>query len=207
MYKRQVHEDVTRHLIASLVAGEVDIALLALPIEDERIETETLFSEPLRLALPPGHALEKRRRISSEHLQNERFIILGDMHCLGDQVLSFCRVNNCGPRIGCRSAQITTIQELIMSGQGISLLPQMAISKPAKAGAKPGKGSTPFSGDTPIYREFADAPSRTIVAAWHRHRYLSVASQRFLEELRALLKDNPHKGSTPEATKRGGAAT
>jgi len=196
-----VHEDVTTHLIASLVAGEVDVALLALPIEDERIETETLFSEPLRLALPPGHALEKRRRISIEHLRDERFIVLGDMHCLGDQVLSFCRVNNCGPRIGCRSAQIATIQELILSGQGISLLPQMAISNQAKATAKRGKGSTPFAGEGPIYREFSDAPSRTIVAAWHRHRYLSIAAQRFLDQLREA-----HKGSTSVSTKRRGAA-
>lgn len=176
-----VHEDVTAHLLAALVAGEVDVALMALPIEDERIEIETLFSEPLWLALPPGHALANRKRITADHLHDERFIVLGDMHCLGDQVLSFCRVNNCGPRISCRSAQIATIQQLIISGHGISLLPEMALPSMRRR-------STPSEvGEMPIYRELSDGPpTRTIVAAWHRHRYLSSAARHFVKQLRTL---------------------
>lgn len=176
-----LHEDVTTHLIALLVAGDVDVALMALPIDDERVETETLFVEPLWLALPPGHALSTRKRITAHHLRDEKFIVLGDMHCLGEQVLSFCRVNNCGPRVGCRSAQIATIEQLIISGQGISLLPEMALPKNRH-------WSTPAQDlDAPIYRVLADAPpTRTIVAAWHRHRYLSSAARRFVEQLREL---------------------
>lgn len=176
-----VHEDVTTHLTSALVAGEVDVALMALPLDDERIETETLFSEPLLLALPPGHALSRRKRITAEHLNDERFIVLGDMHCLGEQVLSFCRVNSCGPRIGCRSAQIATIEQLIVSGHGISLLPEMALPKTQPESTKSaGAGA-------PVYRELAESPpTRTIVAAWHRHRYLSSAAKRFVEQLRSF---------------------
>jgi len=176
-----VQEDVTAHLIAALVAGEVDVALMAMPVDDERVETETLFTEPLWLALPFGHALEKRKRITAEHLRDEKFIVLGEMHCLGEQVLSFCRVNNCGPRVGCRSAQIATIEQLIISGHGISLLPEMALPK-----TRP--GSTPAEDESaPIYRELSPVPPmRTIVAAWHKHRYLSSAARRFVEQLREL---------------------
>lgn len=172
-----VQEDVTQNLINAMVAGEVDIALMALPLEDERIVTQELFSEPLLLALPPDHPLAKRRVIKAEHLQNERFIVLGDMHCLGEQVLSFCRVNNFGSRIGCRSAQIATIQELILSRQGISLLPQMAIPPtPTK------------DGTMPLYRELTGLqPTRTIVAAWHRQRYLSLAARRFIQVLQGAM--------------------
>ena len=203
-----VHEDVTAHLIAALVAGEVDVALMALPIDDERIEIETLFVEPLWLALPFGHALSERKRITAQHLYNEKFIVLGDMHCLGEQVLSFCRTNNCGPRIGCRSAQIATIEQLIIAGHGISLLPEMALPKSVL------KSTPEQRKDSPIYRELSEAPpTRTIVAAWHRHRYLSSAAQRFVEQLREIqatknqtAKDQIAKnrlGSTPAKTKRG----
>ncbi len=168
-----VQEDVTQNLISAMISGEVDIALMALPLEDDRIATKELFNEPLLVALPPDHALGKRRTIKTDQLQHERFIVLGDMHCLGEQVLSFCRVNNYSSRIGCRSAQIATIQKLILSGLGISLLPQMALP------AEP-----PEDGSTPIYRELTgQQPVRTIVAAWHRHRYLSLAARRFLEVL------------------------
>lgn len=182
-----VQEDVTTSLLAALVAGEVDVALMALPIEDERIEMETLFTEPLWLALPPGHALAERKRINAAHLRDERFIVLGDMHCLGDQVLSFCRVNNCGPRVGCRSAQIATIEQLIISGHGISLLPQMALPKDVLLPNARRKSTPAPVGDAPIYRRLSDGPpTRTIVAAWHRHRYLSSAARRFVEQLREL---------------------
>lgn len=176
-----VHEDVTAHLIAALVAGEVDVALMALPVDDERVETEILFVESLWLALPFGHALSERKRITSQHLRDEKFIVLSDMHCLGEQVLSFCRTNNCGPRVRCRSAQIATIEQLIIAGHGISLLPQMALPQSSRR-------STPEQRkNSPIYRELSEAPpTRTIVAAWHRHRYLSSAAQRFVEQLREL---------------------
>ena len=170
-----VQEDVTQNLINAMVSGEIDIALMALPLDDERIATRELFGEPLLLALPPNHALAQRRTIKAEDLQNERFIVLGDMHCLGEQVLSFCRVNNYSSRLACRSAQLATIQELILSGLGISLLPQMAISQ-----------TPPPDHPTPIYRQLSgQQPTRTIVAAWHRHRYLSLAARRFLDVLQS----------------------
>jgi LysR family hydrogen peroxide-inducible transcriptional activator len=173
-----VQEDVTQNLINAMVSGEVDIALMALPLGDDRIAHKELFSEPLLVALPPDHNLVNRRTIKTDQLQNERFIVLGDMHCLGEQVLSFCRVNNYSSRIGCRSAQIATIQELILSGQGISLLPQMAIPE-----------SPAEDGTLPVYRPLSgQQPVRTIVAAWHRHRYLSLAAKRFLEVLQDVSK-------------------
>src|SRR5439155_19563001 len=41
----EVHEDVTRQLVAATAAGELDLALVALPIDDERLQTEALFTE------------------------------------------------------------------------------------------------------------------------------------------------------------------
>src|SRR5262245_55767765 len=86
-----VKEDVTRNLIAAIVEGELDLALVALPIEDKRLQAEPLLTEPLHLAVPRGHPLARRRKIGIRDLAAERFILLNEMHCLGDQVLSLCR--------------------------------------------------------------------------------------------------------------------
>jgi LysR family hydrogen peroxide-inducible transcriptional activator len=168
-----IEEDVTARMVQAVAAGELDLGLAALPIEDERLRAEPLLTEPLLLALPPRHRLTRRTRITPEDLRDERFILLGEMHCLGEQVLSFCRASGCQPRITCRSAQIATIQELIAAGQGISLLPAMA--------QRSGRTSRL------VYRTLAEGqPTRTVVAVWHRHRYRSPAAERFLAELRAL---------------------
>ncbi len=166
-----VHEDVTQHLLEGIAAGDLDLALVALPVPDERLHVEPLLTEELLLALPPGHRLVKRRRITLNDLLSERFILLNEMHCLGEQVLSFCRANECHPRVACRNAQISTIQNLIALGQGISLLPAMA-QKADKTNRLP-------------YRRLSGSqPTRTLAVIRRKHRSSSLAVERFIAQLK-----------------------
>jgi LysR family hydrogen peroxide-inducible transcriptional activator len=168
-----VHEDLTRHLLESVAGGELDLALVALPVADDRLAVEALHTEPLLLALPPRHPLLKHKAITVEALQAERLIVLDEMHCLGEQVLSFCNEKGCH-RIACRSTQLSTVQHLIAMGQGVSLLPAMAIRQERNPRL--------------AYRALpAPQPTRTLVAVWHKHRYHSAAAERFLAELKAVL--------------------
>jgi LysR family hydrogen peroxide-inducible transcriptional activator len=165
-----VHEDVTRQLLAATAVGDLDLALVALPIEDERLQAKPLLTEHLWLTLPPRHPLVRQRRITLDDLRDERFILLDEMHCLGEQVLSFCKANGCPPRIACRSAQISTIQALIGLGQGISLIPEMARRAESSQGL--------------VYRQLSDGkPTRTVATVWHRQRYHSPVAEWFLETL------------------------
>lgn len=169
-----VREDLTPHLITAVGQGEIDLAVLALPIADDRLAVQPLFSEPLLLALPEGHRLARRRRITLDDLRAERIIILNEMHCLGAQVLSFCQETGC-TRLTCRGAQLSTIQALIALGHGVSLLPAMA-----------GEADR---GSRRVYRELdGSGPKRTIGVAWNRHRYHSPAAEQFLARLRELPK-------------------
>jgi LysR family hydrogen peroxide-inducible transcriptional activator len=166
-----VHEDVTRNLIGAVISGELDLAVMALPFEDERLALEELWTEPLLLALPRGHRLARKKEVSMEEMREERFLLLTEMHCLGEQVLSYCRAHECQPRIACRSAQIATMQALIEQGLGITLLPEMAT-----------RGQ---SNKSIVYRRLAGhCPSRTVTVIWRKHRYHSIAAARFLDVLR-----------------------
>lgn len=167
-----MHEDLTQHLIALAASGDLDLAIVALPIHDERLAVETLLTEPLLLAVPPGHRLARKKRVTMDDVREERFIMLDEMHCLGEQILSFCREEGCH-RIACRSTQLSTVQTLIAMGQGVSLLPAMA---------ERGDRSHRL-----VYRRLAeDQPARTIAAIWHRHRYHGAAAKEFLERLREI---------------------
>ena len=121
-----VHEDTTARLLKLAQAYEIDFALASRPIQDERMEVKDLFTEELRLALPPGHRLTRKRTVRLADLEKEPFIVMKEGHCLGDQVLSFCERRDLKPTINFRSAQLETIQALVRSGVGISLVPAMA---------------------------------------------------------------------------------
>jgi LysR family transcriptional regulator, hydrogen peroxide-inducible genes activator len=167
-----VHEDVTQNLIGAVVVGDLDLAIAALPIDDDRLAIEELWSEPLLLALPRRHRLVRKKQITVDALQDERFLLLTEMHCLGEQVLSYCRGHECRPRIACRSAQIATMQALMQQGLGITLLPEMATKDRASTGI--------------VHRRLAgQSPHRTVTVCWRKHRYHSIAAMRFLDMLRA----------------------
>jgi len=52
-----IQEDYTARIIDGLSAGELDIAIAALPITDDNLVVEVLGTEPLLLVLPKGHPL------------------------------------------------------------------------------------------------------------------------------------------------------
>jgi LysR family hydrogen peroxide-inducible transcriptional activator len=155
-----------------LLACEIDFALASQPIQDGRLEVRELFAEDLLVALPPGHPLARKRVVNAADLEHERFIVMKEGHCLGDQVLGFCDRRDLEPRISFRSAQLETIQALVRLGLGISLIPAMA-ARDKRA-------------DSPEYRRFeSPKPERKIVACWPRQRPPGRAAAEFLKILSA----------------------
>jgi LysR family hydrogen peroxide-inducible transcriptional activator len=165
-----VQEDTTSQLLKLAHACEIDFAVASRPIQDQQIEVKDLFAEELRVALPPGHPLTRKRAVSVADLEQEPFIVMKEGHCLGDQVLNFCEGRDLKPTITFRSAQLETVQALVCSGVGISLIPAMATRS----------GRTP----APQYRSVVGPkPERKIVAIWPKQRPLSRAANEFLKQV------------------------
>ncbi len=170
-----VEESVTETLLQEVSEGELDLAILALPIEHDRLHAESLYDEPLLLAMSADHPLAKRKRVTWEHLAQERLLVLHDMHCLGDQVMGLCRRHSLRPDYAFRGAQLATIQHMITLGMGVSLIPEMAARSDNTTSR--------------VYRAIAgDSPYRTIAVAWHLYRYRTTAARRMLEELQRFAR-------------------
>lgn len=164
----QLKEDLTERLLADLLAGELDVALMALPIRDDRLHVEKLFTEPLVMAIPPEHPLTRKQEVKLGDVVDEPFILLDDVHCFGDQVLSFCHRGGLEPRVVCRGEQIVTLLAMVAAGQGVSVVPEMAaVADVAKSC---------------VYRALGKpAPSRTLCAVWHKQRYRPESLRAFVD--------------------------
>ena len=166
----RIHEATTAQLLVSAAACEIDLAIISLPIADARFVREPLFDEELLLAVPPRHPLIKKPRVRLRDLENERFILMEEGHCLTDQSLRFCHRNDLHPQVAFRSAQLETIQALVASGVGISLIPKLALHP-----KRPGQ---------PVYLSLADPkPMRTIGVLWRKEHHHSRAAREFLRLL------------------------
>ena len=168
----QLHlqEDRTERLLADLLAGDLDLGVMALPVRDDRLHVEKLFAEPLVMALPAGHRLARKAEVKLADVVDEPFILLDDVHCFGDQVLSFCRRGGLEPRVVCRGEQIATLLAMVATGSGVSVVPQMAAGDDS-----PGRVYRPLGKPT---------PTRTLCAVWHKQRYRPPSVRAFADVLR-----------------------
>ena len=166
-----VSENLTEYTIQACLEGDVDVGVLALPISEDQLAIEPLLTEELLLAMAVGHPLATRRHVGMQDVSLERFVLLSETHCLGRQVVSFCKDQSCQPAISCRSAQLLTVQELVAAGNGVSLIPQMAVNVDHSQQTK--------------YRSLTgEKPTRTIAMIWRKNRYHGPAVERFIAALR-----------------------
>jgi LysR family hydrogen peroxide-inducible transcriptional activator len=122
-----IHEETTQQLLRSLEDKELDLALISDASPGPRIEIQELFSEELYLCLPASHPLVRQKKVVAGDLRQEKFILMQDGHCLGEQAQQFCERKGFHPQISCRSAQIGTVLAMVQAGLGISLIPEMAL--------------------------------------------------------------------------------
>ena len=121
-----VEEQLTEELLGNCLAGELDVGIVALPISEQRVRSESLFTEKLVAAVPSKSPLAKLKKLTLDDVTRQPFVLLDDMHCLGRQTLQLCADRNCAPAVSCHTAQLLTVQELVALGQGVSLVPEMA---------------------------------------------------------------------------------
>lgn len=174
-----IQEDTTDHLLERCKQGELDLAVLALPIAAKHLETLPLMEEELLLTLPIGHPLAKKKQIKLADVEPYPFVLLGEAHCLTDSVVSFCRQRSFQPLAVERTSQIATVQELVSLGHGVSMIPAMACRLD--------------NAKTRTYHSLSGPkPTRTIAATWNPYRFES----RLLATLRERLADHGKKIGT-----------
>jgi len=170
-----VQEDTTDMLIRSCSHGEIDLAIVALPIIAKDLEVEPLFSEELLLVLPLGHPLATKKMIKVEAVAGFPFVMLNEAHCLSENIATFCRRQSVQPVTVERTSQLTTVQELVALDHGVSIVPEMARHIDRS--------------DRRIYRSFSgERPSRTVALMWNPSRHQTDAMRSLIQYLRRNSK-------------------
>ena len=156
-----IQENFTHRLAEMLKQGEVDVIVVALPFSEPGVATRAVYDEPFLVALPQGHALEKKKHITSDELARESLLLLGSGHCFRDQVLDLCsnvqRSKRGALARTLEGGSLETIRQMVASGVGVTVLPATAV--------QPGESS----GDLIRIRPFArPVPDRRVVLAWRK---------------------------------------
>ena len=128
----QLRETQTQKLLVELVDGQLDVVLLALPVEHAGIETKPLFDDRFLLALPASRKISGSPRATPDLLRNDRLLLLEEGHCLRDQALAFCDLRKVESIDMFGASSRSTIGQMVSNGLGLTLLPELSLDLETK---------------------------------------------------------------------------
>lgn len=165
-----VRETQTARLILELTQGDLDIAIVALPVSEPSLTEMKLFDEDfvlVRRREDEGKPVPER-----DALREMRLLLLEEGHCFRDQALSFCRIGSAKPREIMEGSSLSTLVQMVGAGIGVTLIPEMAVPVETR--------SAPVS----IARFPSPRPSRTIGMIWRNATPLAKQLRQIAEVVR-----------------------
>ena len=161
-------------LVAALVEGAVDIALVILPVRHEALETQALLREELVVAVARTHPLAKRRTIALTDLRDVPLVMFRQGYDLRSVTEAACRAAGFAPTFAIEGGEMDGVLRLTAAGLGAAIVPSLVVEP---------------RGPLRAVRIEKSALTRTIGIAHRRDRRLSRAGQELIETFRSLVRD------------------
>ncbi len=147
-----VSENRTDALLAGLDEGTLDLALIASqpPAGGPRLALDPLFRDGFVLATGPAE--DAQEPVALNAIDGTRMLLLDEGHCFRDQAIAACGLDGTAGKTFAATS-LSTIVEFVASGQGITLLPEIALRKEA-------------TGRIQVHRLAAPGAGRMLALCW-----------------------------------------
>ncbi|WP_188067544.1 LysR family transcriptional regulator [Brevibacillus brevis] len=164
----------TLEMITLLHRGEVDFCLSSPPIQDDDIECEIVFIDPILVAVPRGHRLADRSIVSLTELKDESFVGVKKGYGTRDFVDAICKSVGFAPTYVYEGDEPARLIQLVEAEIGIAFIPSTARD----------------SREQITYLRVENHELvREIALLWHKSRYISRAAQEFREVVVDYFRD------------------
>lgn len=151
----------THRIIEGLGTDELDVGLLATPLNIPKVIEFPLFYEPFSVLCRTDHELARLKRVKYSSLKLSDIWLLEEGHCLRNQVLDVCAHKKAGKmpnrKFSFESGSLETLKNLVTAYGGYTLVPELATDSLAA-----GSQLIPF--ERPI-------PAREIGLVYRREHY------------------------------------
>lgn len=169
-------EEKTENLIRQLKDGNIDAALLALPVREDGLEHAVLFTEPFYAALPADHPLAKQKIVPLRELAHEDLLLLEEGHCLSGQTMEVCAWVGAQKFNTFRATSMETLRQMVGAGLGVTLVPELAVPAQPQSDI--------------VYRPISNTPvpERTIALFWRKTAPFQELYTKIAAEIAAAVK-------------------
>ncbi len=160
----------SHQLVPQVAAGEVDLALVVLPVTDPLVVTTPLFDDPLVLVTAPEHPFARRRRVRVRDLDGLDLVMFREGYDLRSVTLDACAAAGVEPHLVSEGGEMAGVLSFVAAGLGAAVVPAIAVSQDGALVA------IPFAGPGPAMR-------RTVALAQRGDRALARPARAFAEQL------------------------
>jgi LysR family hydrogen peroxide-inducible transcriptional activator len=134
--KLALREDLTANLLDRMHSAQLDFALIALPYDTGGMLEEPLFDDEFWLVGREDDPALKQKRIVVNAPIAERLLLLEEGHCLREHTLAACARTAKPNPSGLEATSLLTLVQMVESGLGLALLPEMALKSGVLAGTR-----------------------------------------------------------------------
>lgn len=121
-------------LIRQILAGDLDLAFVSLPVEVRGVETEALTRDELVAIAAPKHLHARKRVITAEELGREK-LILGERGGNTRRLIDrFFAAANVHPTVAMELSRLEGIKRMVEEGMGVGIVPVGAVRAEVRAG-------------------------------------------------------------------------
>jgi len=134
-----LREEQTPVLLRAVADGEMDFAILALPMDVGRLQVYPLFTEELWLIAAEHDPMARLIHPRAAQIDIERLMLLSEGHCLREHSLEACQGGRRGRQrapSAIEASSLPTLVQMVEAGLGVALLPEMAIKAGFLVGSK-----------------------------------------------------------------------
>ena len=129
LLKTTIRELVTNDIIAALKNGEIDIGLLATPLNDPRLEEHPVFYEEFFAYAAAEEKVSRKKFLLPKDIDLSKLWLLEEGHCLRNQVFNLCELKKKdfeSDRLHYEAGSLETLKNLVDHHNGITILPFLA---------------------------------------------------------------------------------
>jgi DNA-binding transcriptional LysR family regulator len=172
----------TTRIVREVLAGSVDLGIVAYPERKRGLEVVPLGGDRLVLICPPGHALAGRKKVSARDLAGQDFVLFErdiPTRRATDKIL---RSHGVAVRRVAEFDNIETIKRAVEVGFGLAVVPGLSVRDEER------------SGQLAVVALAEAEWTRTTGVVYRSDRTLGTAARKFIELLR-------ERGGKPEPTR------
>lgn len=115
----------------AVLNGELDLAMTALPVEDDNqlLGSKLLFSYPLCVLVPRSAPWQGMTAVEPEYLADQPLLIYNEDFALSRQLMQLFTDRGITPHIAMRSGQWDFLAAMVQAGIGVAIMPEPVCQK------------------------------------------------------------------------------